>query len=110
MTGEVRIVGLGARVHLYARPSAREALISPFRDVLACNVAELDFGLAHPWVEHREPQQRFFVYHAIVAEDPASLHQPSVNIRVFSPSSSHRLTFFFDYFRDVICVGNCGTC
>ena len=50
MTGEARIVRLGARVHLFVQPSAREAFISLFREVLECNVAELDFGLAHPIV------------------------------------------------------------
>ena len=47
-SGEAQILRLGARVHLFARASAREAFQSLFRDVLNCNVAELDFGLAHP--------------------------------------------------------------
>ncbi len=42
------IVGLGARVHLFVQPSAREAVTSLFRDVLGCQVVERDFGLEHP--------------------------------------------------------------
>jgi hypothetical protein len=42
------IVALGARVHLFVQPRAREAFTSLFRDVLACNVSELDFGLEYP--------------------------------------------------------------
>jgi hypothetical protein len=42
------IVGLGARVHIFVQPRAREAFTSLFRDVLACDVTELDFGLEHP--------------------------------------------------------------
>jgi hypothetical protein len=43
-----RVTGLGARVHLFVRPEARERFISLFRDVLGCDVAEPDFGLAYP--------------------------------------------------------------
>ena len=50
MTGEARIVRLGARVHLFVQPSVRVAFSALFRDVLNCNVAELDFGQAHPIV------------------------------------------------------------
>ena len=46
--GEARIVRLGARVHLFVHPSAREAFQRLFRDALGCSVAELEFGLAHP--------------------------------------------------------------
>jgi hypothetical protein len=42
------IVGLGARVHMFVRPEAREAFGGLFRDVLGCTVVERDFGLAHP--------------------------------------------------------------
>lgn len=42
------IVGLGARVHLFVQPQAREEFTSLFRDVLECHVTELDFGLAYP--------------------------------------------------------------
>jgi hypothetical protein len=45
---EPAIVGLGARVHLFARPRAREELTALFRDVLGCRVLERDFGLEHP--------------------------------------------------------------
>ena len=43
-----RVAGLGARVHLFVRPQAKERFISLFRDVLGCDVAELDFGLLYP--------------------------------------------------------------
>ncbi len=36
------------RIHLFVRPQARERFISLFKDVLGCDVAELDFGLAYP--------------------------------------------------------------
>ncbi len=42
------ITGLGARVHLFVRPESRERFVTLFRDVLDCNVAELDFGLGQP--------------------------------------------------------------
>ncbi len=42
--------GLGARVHIFARPENREELAALFRDVLGCKVVERDFGLAHPIV------------------------------------------------------------
>lgn len=42
------IVGLGARVHLFVRPEAREAFSRLFRDLLGCTLVERDFGLAHP--------------------------------------------------------------
>jgi hypothetical protein len=42
------IVGLGPRVHVFVQPRQREAFTSLFRDVLGCDVIELDFGLAHP--------------------------------------------------------------
>src|SRR5438132_9351336 len=42
------IIGLGARVHIFVQPRAREEFTRLFRDVLGCNVRELDFGLAHP--------------------------------------------------------------
>jgi hypothetical protein len=42
------ITGLGARVHLFVRPEYRVRFTSVFRDVLACDVRELDFGLHHP--------------------------------------------------------------
>ena len=48
MTSEAQIVGLGARVHLFVQPGAREAFKVLFRDVLGCAVAELDFGFDHP--------------------------------------------------------------
>ena len=42
------IVALGARVHLFVQPRAREDFISLFRDVLECTVVERDFGLEYP--------------------------------------------------------------
>lgn len=42
------ITALGARVHLFVRPAYRERFVALFRDVLGCQVRELDFGLAHP--------------------------------------------------------------
>lgn len=45
---ETGIVALGARVHLFVHPHAREAFIRLFRDVLGCNVLERDFGLQYP--------------------------------------------------------------
>jgi hypothetical protein len=42
------LISLGARVHLFVRPSAREAFTALFRDVLRCHVVERDFGLPHP--------------------------------------------------------------
>ena len=46
--GEVGIVELGARVHLFVQPEAREEFASLFRDVLGCDVSEHEFGLAYP--------------------------------------------------------------
>ncbi len=46
--GEAGIVELGARVHLFVQPQAREPFTSLFRDVLGCEVSERDFGLAYP--------------------------------------------------------------
>lgn len=42
------IVALGARVHLFVRPEAHDAFVALFRDVLACDLRELDFGLQYP--------------------------------------------------------------
>jgi hypothetical protein len=42
------LTALGARVHLFVRPSAREAFTELFRDVLHCHVVERDFGLPYP--------------------------------------------------------------
>jgi hypothetical protein len=46
--GNRGILALGARVHLFVRPSQHDAFIVLFRDVLGCRVSELDFGLEHP--------------------------------------------------------------
>ena len=43
-----RIVGLGARVHLFVQPLAREAFAGLFRDVLGCDVIERELGLSYP--------------------------------------------------------------
>ena len=44
------LVGLGARVHLFVQPAAREAFVALFRDTLECDLIERDFGLEHPLV------------------------------------------------------------
>jgi hypothetical protein len=44
------LTSLGARVHLFVRPSAREAFIELFKGVLGCHVVERDFGLPYPIV------------------------------------------------------------
>jgi hypothetical protein len=46
--GNLAIVGLGARVHLFVRPEDRTSFTALFRDVLGCGVMERDVGLAHP--------------------------------------------------------------
>jgi catechol 2,3-dioxygenase-like lactoylglutathione lyase family enzyme len=43
-----RLIALGARVHLFVRPDARDAFAALFRDVLGCRVVERDFGLEYP--------------------------------------------------------------
>jgi hypothetical protein len=45
---ERRLTALGARVHLFVRPEARERFIALFRDVLECDTVERDFGLPYP--------------------------------------------------------------
>src|SRR5690349_47365 len=45
---ELEIVGLGARVHLFVQPDARQRFRWLFEEVLGCSVAERDFGLEHP--------------------------------------------------------------
>jgi hypothetical protein len=42
------LIALGARVHIFVRPSARLAFTELFRDVLRCDVVERDFGLEYP--------------------------------------------------------------
>ena len=42
------LTSLGARVHLFVRPDARDAFAELFRDVLGCQVVERDFGLPYP--------------------------------------------------------------
>jgi pimeloyl-ACP methyl ester carboxylesterase len=42
------LTALGARVHLFVRPEARDRFTALFRDVLDCDVVELDFGLPNP--------------------------------------------------------------
>ena len=46
--GSAHLARLGARVHLFVRPEARDAFVALFRDVLRCEVIERDFGLDHP--------------------------------------------------------------
>jgi hypothetical protein len=45
---EPRVTALGARVHLFVRPEARERFISLFRDILCCETKDLDFDLPYP--------------------------------------------------------------
>jgi hypothetical protein len=45
---EERITALGARVHLFVQPEARERFTSLFRDILGCTTNELNFGLLDP--------------------------------------------------------------
>jgi hypothetical protein len=42
------LASLGARVHLFVHPGARAEFTRVFRDVLQCEVRELDFGMPHP--------------------------------------------------------------
>jgi hypothetical protein len=42
------LTALGARVHLFVKPAARDAFMALFRDVLRCQVVERDFGLEYP--------------------------------------------------------------
>ncbi|HUY12515.1 MAG TPA: hypothetical protein VMX16_02645 [Terriglobia bacterium] len=42
------ITALGARVHIFVQPAARERFTWLFKDALGCNVIERDFGLPYP--------------------------------------------------------------
>jgi hypothetical protein len=42
------LTALGARVHIFVKPAARQAFTELFRNVLGCAVVERDFGLEHP--------------------------------------------------------------
>jgi hypothetical protein len=42
------IASLGARVHLFVRVEHREQFTALFREVLQCEVRELEFGLPYP--------------------------------------------------------------
>jgi len=42
------LTALGARVHLFVQPAARDRFTGMFRDVLGCETYELDFGLSFP--------------------------------------------------------------
>ncbi|MHB8459158.1 MAG: hypothetical protein ACYDAK_04415 [Candidatus Limnocylindrales bacterium] len=46
-TNDAGIAGLGARVHLFVQPTARDAFTSLFRDVLGCDVSELDLDVGY---------------------------------------------------------------
>ncbi len=48
MSSGALLAALGSRVHLFLQPSARDAFIRLFRDVMGCNVLERDFGMAYP--------------------------------------------------------------
>ncbi len=43
-----RLVGVGARVHLFVSPRERIPFTALFRDVLGCEVVEREFGLEQP--------------------------------------------------------------
>jgi hypothetical protein len=54
------ITGLGARVHLFVRPEARERLLTLIREILDCTVVELDFGMSQPIMLVRFPDGSSF--------------------------------------------------
>jgi catechol 2,3-dioxygenase-like lactoylglutathione lyase family enzyme len=60
VTQPAQIVGLGARLHLFVQPGARQAFLALFRDVLGCDVVERDFGLANPILLVRFPDGSAF--------------------------------------------------
>jgi hypothetical protein len=43
-----RLTALGARVHLFVHPSARDRFTALFRDLLGCEIREFDFGMGYP--------------------------------------------------------------
>lgn len=67
------IAALGARVHLFARPEFREPFTALFRDVLECDVRELDFRLPHPILLVAFPDgSAFSVEFSDLAPEPAT--------------------------------------
>ena len=42
------LTALGARVHMFVRPTYREKFTQLFRDVLGCDTKELNFGFSYP--------------------------------------------------------------
>lgn len=48
MATQPALTALGARVHMFLRPEARQRFESVFRDVLGCDVRALEFGLTQP--------------------------------------------------------------
>lgn len=71
------VTALGARVHLFVRPDARDSFTAVFRDVLGCQVVERDFGLPYPVLVVSLPDgSRFSVEFTDLAPreaDPATL-------------------------------------
>jgi len=67
------LTALGARVHIFVRPDARERFTALFRDVLLCNVIEREFGLSHPIVLVPFPDGSAFSveFTELAPEDPA---------------------------------------
>jgi hypothetical protein len=68
-----KITALGARVHLFVRPEAREKFTSLFRDVLECDAVELDFGLTHPilLISFGDASRFSVEFSGLAPEDPA---------------------------------------
>lgn len=68
------ITSLGARVHLSVRPLARERFITLFRDVLECEVRELDLGTENPILLVWFPDSSSFSveFSDLAPEEPAS--------------------------------------
>jgi hypothetical protein len=42
------LTALGARVHIFVRPTYREKFTRLFRDILKCDTKELNFGVSYP--------------------------------------------------------------
>jgi hypothetical protein len=70
-----RIVGLGARVHLFVRPESSRRFRWLFEEVLLCSVVERDFGLDHPIMLVTFPDGSAFSaeFTQLAPAEPASL-------------------------------------
>lgn len=69
------IEALGARVHLFLRPTYREPFTALFRDTLQCEVHERDFGMSEPILLVRFPDGSAFSveFTDLAPEPPASV-------------------------------------